>query len=166
MLQQRGTSITVKCPSHLRHELYPPAYKSRSETPNMMSSMCQPTIGQESRNKPEKPNHNVLTQGLSFAFWRHAANGASTQLSRVKRPKMSSCKPRQGSNDDVGGIRLIPNTHTPDENEKSRTTHGLKRTSGHHNVRLSAQECGWQLNSRCGDMDKPTERSDTSTVGR
>ena len=75
-----GTSITVKWPSHLRHELYPPAHKSRSETPNMMCSTCQTTIGdKKTETNLKNRTTTVLTQGLSFAFWHHAANGASTQ---------------------------------------------------------------------------------------
>ena len=75
-----GTNITVKWPSHLRHELYPPAHKSRSETPNMMCSTCQPTIGDKKTETNLKNRTTTMqTQGLSFAFWHHAANGASTQ---------------------------------------------------------------------------------------
>ena len=89
-------------------------------------------------------------------------------LSRVKLPKMSSWKPRQGSgrlhntvgtlktkqsattfakfdNDDVNGIQNIPNTNIPAANEnKNRKNPGLERTTVNQ-VRLRAKVCASQL---------------------
>ena len=52
-----------------------------------MCSACQQEEKNRETNLKTEPQQ---CKGLSFAFWHHAANGASTQPRRVKLPKMSS----------------------------------------------------------------------------
>ena len=81
------TSITVRWPSQKASDTNSTKLsKSRSETPHMCSN-CPPTTGQEERDKLETRTTTMQTRGLSFAFWHHAARGASTQPRRVKLPR-------------------------------------------------------------------------------
>ena len=124
-------------------------------------------IGASDEIFPSQTTKNVIMQPRQESVRLHSTVGAQKQGAKNDtQPFQSDPLSHRLNNDDVGGMRLIPITHIPAAIGKKPAQPFLGSTTVNNQVRLRAQECAPQLDSRCGGMDLPTEKSDNSTVDR
>ena len=83
------TSITVTWPSQNTNSPTRPSRGQRHQTCAPPANLQLVINGERNlKNEPQRCNQEVC---LNFAFWHHAAIGASTQPHRITLSKLSSC---------------------------------------------------------------------------